>query len=54
MVQLVCTIEPHFTDTYLTWAPRYYRQFSLSLGKALTMDTYFLPSQQILIESQPC
>ena len=52
MVQLVCTIEPHFTDTYLTWAP-HYRQFSLSLGKALTMDTYFLPSQQILIESQP-
>jgi len=49
MVQLVCTVEPHFTDTYLIWAPRYYRQFSLSLGKALTMDTYFLLSQQILI-----
>ena len=49
--------------------PHYYRQFSLSLGKAITfslnstqliqtavnMDNrHFFPAQQIRIENQPC
>ena len=31
-------VEPSFTDTYLIRTPRYYGQFSLSLGKAFTFS----------------
>ena len=32
------TVEPRFTDSSLIRTPRYYKQFSLSLGKALTFS----------------
>ena len=32
------TVEPSFTDTRLIRTPRYYGQFSLSLGKALKFN----------------
>ena len=34
----VTTVKPHFTDIHLTRTPRYYRQFSLSLGKVHTFS----------------
>ena len=33
-----CTVEIRFTDTRLILTPRYYGQFALSLGKALTFS----------------
>ena len=63
------TAQPNFMDTRLMQTPHYYRQFSLSLGKAITfslnstqliwtavnMDNrHFFPAQQIRIENQPC
>lgn len=37
-IRKINTVKPHFMDTRLIWTPRYYGQFSLSLGKALTLS----------------
>ena len=57
------TVEPCITNTLLI-QESYYGEFSLSVGKALTIslhstrlmrttDSSFLPNEQIFVESQP-